>query len=67
VNANQMPGGAIYSNGIGAGEFKGGASRQPRDEVARHDLRPPAGGVPRCQVMAETIVIELCQHFELER
>jgi hypothetical protein len=55
----------IMEQRIGAGDFKVTVHRNP--ETGWHATiygRQPAE-VHRCQVMAETIVVELCQHFQL--
>jgi hypothetical protein len=57
----------IVKQRIGAGDFK--VTVHANHETGCHATiygRQPTE-VHRCQVMAETIVIELCQHFELER
>jgi hypothetical protein len=55
----------IVKQRIGAGDFKVTVHANP--EIGWHVMihgRQPAE-VHRCQVMAETIVIELCQHYDL--
>ena len=55
----------IVKQRIGAGDFKVTIHRDP--EIGWHATiygRQPAE-VHRCQVMADTIVVELSQHYEL--
>jgi hypothetical protein len=55
----------IVKQRIGAGDFK--VTVHPNSEMGWHATiygRQPAE-VHRCQVMAETIVVELCQHYDL--
>ena len=56
----------IVKQRIGAGDFKVTVHANP--ETGWHATiygRRPAE-VHRCQVMADTIVIELCQHYDLD-
>jgi hypothetical protein len=51
---------------IGAGDFKVTVHRDP--ELGWHAKiysRQPAE-VHRCQIMADTIAVELCQHYDLD-
>ena len=55
----------IVKQRIGAGDFK--VTVHANSEMGWHATiygRQPAE-VHRCQVMAETIVVELCQHYDL--
>jgi hypothetical protein len=55
----------IVTQRIGAGDFRVTVHRNP--ETGWHATiygRQPAE-VHRCQVMADTIVAELCQHYDL--
>ena len=55
----------IVKQRIGAGDFK--VTVHANSEMGWHGTiygRQPAE-VHRCQVMAETIVVELCQHYDL--
>jgi hypothetical protein len=56
----------IVKQRIGAGDFKLSVHRNP--EMGWHVTiygRQPAE-VHRCQVMADTITVELCQHYDLD-
>jgi hypothetical protein len=56
----------IVTQRIGAGDFR--VTVHPNPETGWHATiygRQPAE-VHRCQVMADTIVAELCQHYDLD-
>jgi hypothetical protein len=56
----------IVKQRIGAGDFKVTVHADPMTgwHVMIHGRQPAE--VRRCQVMADTIVIELCHHYELD-
>jgi hypothetical protein len=57
----------IVKQRIGAGDFKVTVHHDPElGWHARIYSRQPAE-VHRCQIMADTIAVELCQHYDLEQ
>jgi hypothetical protein len=56
----------IMKQRIGAGDFRVTVHRSPETgwHATIHGRQSPE--VHRCQVMADTIAAELCQHYELD-
>jgi hypothetical protein len=56
----------IVKTRIGAGDFRVTIHRNPEIawQATIHGRQPAE--VHRCQIMADTIAAELCQHYELE-